>query len=176
MIPRLELKTRLCLVIHVSELKRTTNTGTLALRALPNSEMLVRGRQGEALNLTKQVQSPDYRSLLFYPSDDAIELTPEFVSSLTQPVQLIVPDGNWRQAGKVHYNQTELKDVQRVMIKTTETGTRHLRFEHKPEGMATLQAIAHAMGVLEGPKVKDALMQVYQLKLDRTLEARGHKL
>ncbi|MBI2209610.1 MAG: DTW domain-containing protein, partial [Deltaproteobacteria bacterium] len=42
-IPRLDLSTRVCLIVHVNELKRSSNTGRLALRALVNSEMRVRG-------------------------------------------------------------------------------------------------------------------------------------
>jgi DTW domain-containing protein YfiP len=49
----------------------------------------------------------------------------------------------------------------------------HLRAQHKPEGMATLQAIAHALGVIEGELVKARLMKLYDAKLERTLLGRG---
>ena len=39
--------------------------------------------------------------------------------------------------------------------------------------MATLQAIAHALGVIEGDLVKDQLMKVYHAKLEQTLLGRG---
>ena len=40
-------------------------------------------------------------------------------------------------------------------------------------GMATLQAIAHAMGIIEGDAVKDELLKLYNIKLERTLLGRG---
>jgi DTW domain-containing protein YfiP len=171
-IPKLDLKTRLCLVVHYRELRRTTNTGSLAVKALTNSEMRVRGEDREGMDLSDLLTS-EYRTVLFYPSEDAQDLTPEFVAADPRPIQLIVPDGNWRQASKVHYRHKELKEVPRVMIKAVNTAKYHLRAEHMEEGMATLQAIAHAMGVIEGAAVQAELLKLYNLKLERTLLGRG---
>ena len=74
-VPRIELKTKICLVIHHRELSRRSNTGLLAIRALVNSEVRVRGERREALDL-KDLLTGQYRSFLFYPSADAVELDP----------------------------------------------------------------------------------------------------
>ena len=171
-IPTLNLNTRVCLIIHVNELKRSSNTGRLALRALVNSEMRVRGETREPLDLS-DLLTPRYRTFLFYPSDDAVELNRELVARDRTPIQLLVPDGSWRQAGKVHFRHYELRDVLRVKIGAPNTAKFNLRFQHKPEGMATLQAIAHALGVIEGDGVKAQLMKLYDLRVERTLLARG---
>jgi hypothetical protein len=39
--------------------------------------------------------------------------------------------------------------------------------------MATLQAIAHALGVIEGDLVKAQLMKLYHARLERMLRGRG---
>lgn len=171
-IPRLDLKTRVCLVVHVNELKRSSNTGRLAVKALVNSEMRVRGAIKEPLDLS-DLLSPRYRTLLYYPSDDALELDQELVARDVTPIQLIVPDGSWRQAGKVHSRHQELKGVPRVKICKPDPSKFHLRAQHRPEGMATLQAIAHALGVIEGDHVKAQLMKLYDERVKRTLLARG---
>jgi DTW domain-containing protein YfiP len=172
LIPTLDLKTKITLVVHAKELKRTTNTGRLALKALVNSEMLVRGESREALDLSNLL-SPQYRSLLFYPSEDAVELTREFVTMSELPIQLIVPDGNWRQASKVHIRHKELASIPRVKISTRNENPLHMRLETTEEGMATLEAIAQALTIIEGTETGNALMQVYKMKLERTLKARG---
>ncbi|MBK9323499.1 MAG: DTW domain-containing protein [Bdellovibrionaceae bacterium] len=172
LVPRLTLRTRLCLVVHAKELKRTTNTGRLAIKALTNSEMRVRGQGREVLDLSDLLK-PEYRTLLFYPSDDAVELTKDFVSQDSRPIQLIVPDGNWRQASKVHYRHHELKSISRVKIGEAPLEIHSLRLESKPEGMATLQAIAKALGAIEGPEVEEQLLFLYRAKLERTLIGRG---
>jgi len=173
-IPQLRLKTKLTLIIHAKELKRTTNTGTLAAKALLNSEIFVRGKINAPLDLTAQL-TPDYRHVVFYPSDEAIEFNEVFVNESALPINLIVPDGNWRQAGKVHYRQTELKNLPRVMIKTVNTETQFLRAETTEFGMATLQALAYAFGVIEGEEIQAALLKLYKLKLSQTLKGRGIK-
>jgi DTW domain-containing protein YfiP len=170
--PRLDLSTRVCLVVHVNELKRSSNTGRLALAALVNSEMRVRGEKGEPLDL-RDLLTGRYRTLLFYPSADAVELDRELVAQDPTPIQLIVPDGSWRQAAKVQRRYPELKHVPRVKIGAPNLSKFHLRAQHKPEGMATLQAIAHALGVIEGEPVKAQLMRLYNAKLEQTLRARG---
>jgi DTW domain-containing protein YfiP len=170
-IPSLNLKTKISLIIHAKELKRTTNTGSLAIRALVNSEMRVRGLNHDALDLT-DLLSDEYRTLLFYPSKDAIELNHELVGLSPKPIQLIVPDGNWRQASKVHYRHHELKDIQRVMISTAGATQGHLRAENTEHGMATLHAISLALGIIEGAEIQSQLMRLYEMKLEQTLKGR----
>lgn len=174
-IPRLETKTKISLVIHAKELRRTTNTGLLATKALVNSQILVRGTDNGRLDLS-ELLNPMYRPILFFPAEGAEELNLDFVDQSELPIHLIVPDGNWRQASKVHHRHPELKDIPRVMIKFPNTATQHLRAESTPEGMATLQAIAHALGVIEGEFVKQKLLELYHLKLERTLLGRGVRI
>jgi DTW domain-containing protein YfiP len=172
--PSLALKTRVALVIHAKELKRTTNTGRLAVKILTNSEMRVRGADRESLDLS-DLLIPEFRTVLFYPSENALELNREFVEASSLPIQLIVPDGNWRQASKVHYRHHELKDIPRVMISSPNLNEQHMRAETTESGMATLEAIATALGIIEGDEVKESLMKFYQLKLEATLSGRGGK-
>jgi DTW domain-containing protein YfiP len=171
-IPTLTLQTKISLIIHAKELKRTTNTGRLALTALTNSEMRIRGKERETLDLS-DLLTLAYRTFLFYPADNAIELNQELVSESSQPIQLIVPDGNWRQASKVHYRHNELQDIPRVMISTPNMEGLHMRAETTEAGMATLEAIAHALGIIEGKEVKEILMKFYREKLEGTLKGRG---
>jgi DTW domain-containing protein len=171
-LPRIELRTKVCLVIHHRELSRSSNTGLLAIRALLNSEVRVRGEQREALDL-KDLLTAQYRSYLFYPSADAVELNEALVLQDSRPIQLLVPDGTWRQARKINSRHPELRDLPRVKISTPNKSIYQLRAQSKPERMATLQAIAEGLGVIEGDGVRAQLMKLYQAKIERTLKARG---
>ena len=171
-VPRIELKTRICLVIHHRELSRRSNTGLLAVRALLNSEVRVRGEDREALDL-QDLLTNQYRSFLFYPSSDAVELNRGLVMQDATPIQLLVPDGTWRQARKIHSRHEELRDLPRVKISTPNNSIFQLRAQSRPERMATLQAIAHGLGIIEGDSVRAQLMKLYQAKIERTLKARG---
>lgn len=171
-IPSLNLRTKITLIIHAKELKRTTNTGRLAIKALQNSEMRIRGEGKEALDLSDLLTS-GYQTYLFYPSDDAVELDEKLLAASTLPIQLIVPDGNWRQASKVHYRHHELKDIQRIKISTPNLNPLHMRAETTENGMATLEAIAQALRIIEGAEVGAVMMKLYQDKLEATLRGRG---
>lgn len=174
LIPNLQLTTKLSLVVHAKELKRTTNTGRLAIRCLANSEMYIRGQERETLDLS-HLLSDGYQPLFFYPTEDATELTKEYLLPFSKPIHLIVPDGNWRQASKVHIRHKELSSIPRVKISVHNSAAAHLRAEHMSEGMATLEAIAHAMKIIEGVDVFQSLIGVYNAKLARTLQGRGLK-
>jgi DTW domain-containing protein YfiP len=100
-------------------------------------------------------------------------LDKDLVGQQPTPIQLIVPDGTWRQARKLHSRHPELKDVQRVKISAPNHSTFQLRAQSRPEGMATLQAIAHGLGVIEGDRVRAQLMKLYHAKIERMLVGRG---
>lgn len=171
-IPSISVRTRVCLIIHAKELKRTTNTGQLAIKALVNSEMKIRGEKNNHLHLDEMVTS-EYHPLLFFPSDEATELTTSLLTQFTKPVLLIVPDGNWRQASKVNKRYPALAGIQRIKLSAKNMATEFLRKENTDHGMATLQAIAIALGLIEGEAVQKQLMNLYDLKLQRTLDGRG---
>ena len=167
-LPRIELATKICLVIHHRELTRSSNTGLLAVRALVNSEVRVRGAGRDSLDL-KNLLTPQYRTFLLYPSPDAVELTKALAVQDARPIQLIVPDGTWRQARKLHSRHAELRNVARVKLSVPSDSTYQLRAQSQPGRMATLQAIAHALGVIEGAAVRDQMMTLYHAKIERTL-------
>jgi DTW domain-containing protein len=174
-VPRIDVRTKVCLVIHHREVSRSSNTGLLAIRALVNSEVRVRGEHREALDL-QDLLTKQYRSFLFYPSADAVELNQALVMQEPRPIQLLVPDGTWRQARKIHSRQPELRDLPRVKISAPNESIFQLRAQSKPERMATLQAIAEGLGVIEGDRVRVQLMKLYQAKIERTLKTRGISL
>ncbi|PIS11485.1 MAG: DTW domain-containing protein [Bdellovibrio sp. CG10_big_fil_rev_8_21_14_0_10_47_8] len=173
-ITSIQTKAKLSLIVHAKELKRTTNTGRLALKVLENSQMIVRGQNREPVDLSPLIND-DYQSLLFFPADDAVQLTESFIKNISKPIHLLVPDGNWRQASKVAIRHPELKTLPRVMITKPNMAREHLRAESSEIGMATLQAIAEAFRIIEGETSYELLMKVYRAKLENTLKGRGQQ-
>lgn len=172
LIPELDLKTRVSLVIHKNELRRSTNTGLLAVHSLKNSHSLVRGRENEQLDLSELIDDT-YENVLFFPDDHATELNEEYVEKLKKPLHLIVPDGNWRQASKVHYRHKEIAHLPRVMMRPKLKPQMRMRAESTDHGMATLESLAYALGLLEGQEVQLKLLKLYEAKRVHTLRSRG---
>ena len=119
------------------------------------------------------ILAPDREAILLYPTEDAVELTPDWVRDVGKPVTLIVPDGTWGQAAKVAKRELFLKDVPRVKLSPGRASRYALRRGFREGGLATFEAIAMALGVLEGPEVEDRMEQLFDLMVHRTLQSRG---
>lgn len=169
LVPRLVTRTRLHLVMHRDEARKPTNTGRLAARCLENSEVWVRGIAGK-VDPTFQ-PDPARIAVLLYPAEDAVPID-RFVGS-PRPVTLVVPDGTWRQAGKMRARLPGLAELQCVSLPPGPETTYGLRAETHPCGLATLEAIARALAVLEGPTVSAQLEQIFAEMVRRTRVLRG---
>jgi DTW domain-containing protein len=172
LIPKVETRTRLVLVIHRYEDRKPTNTGRLATECLPNSEVVVRGH--EAQPSPPIAPPPETQPLLLFPDEDAVPI--ERFADSARPVTLIVPDGTWRQASKVRARVPGLRDVPRVSLPLGARSLYRLRVDAHEQGLATIEAIARALGVLEGARgaaVQEALEWVFRAMVERTLWARG---
>jgi DTW domain-containing protein YfiP len=169
LMPRLVTRTRLALVIHRYEERKPTNTGRLATECLTNSEVFVRGHK--AVPSAPFAWSADTEPLLLFPHPDATLLVPR--APTARPVTLIVPDGNWRQASKVRNRVPGLRDVACVTLPPDVPSIYRLRSEAHAHGLATVEAIARAMGILEGVEVRTALETVFRAMVERTLWSRG---
>jgi DTW domain-containing protein YfiP len=170
--PPLETRTRLVLLIHRFEDRKPTNTGRLAAECLANSEVIVRGHRDEPTPAFSC--DPGSRPLFLFPHEDAVPLA-ELASHSTseRPVTLVVPDGNWRQASKVRNRVHGLRDLPCVWLPAGEPSTYRLRAEAHETGLSTIEAIARALGLLEGQRVQHELERVFRAMVERTLWARG---
>lgn len=167
-IPKLETRTRLVLVVHHTEIRKPSNTGRLAVECLANSQVVVRGNP--KIPPTPLVWPEGTQPLLLYPYEDARPIT-EYVNG--PPVTLVVPDGNWRQAFKVRARVPEIGALPCVSLPPGPPSMYRLRTESHEEGLATVEAIARAFGVLEGPHVREAMERVFHVMVERTLWSRG---
>ncbi len=165
-VPRIETRTRLVLVIHHTEIRKPTNTGHLGAACLVNSEVHVRGREGAP---SPPIEWGDSTPLLLFPHEGEAEV----LAPMPGPVTLIVPDGNWRQASKVRARVPGLRNVRCVTLPPGPPSIYRLRSEPHPAGLATIEAIARAMGILEGAHVQEALEHVFRTMVERTLWVRG---
>jgi DTW domain-containing protein YfiP len=171
-VPRIATRTRLVLIIHRDEERKPTNTGRLAAECLANSETIVRGH--ESRPTPPFLCPPGTKPLFLFPHEEAVTLTD--IAIPADPVTLIVPDGNWRQASKVRNRVPGLRDVRCVSLPIGAPSMYRLRTEAHEGGLATMEAIARAMGLLEGEPgtcVQHALEFVFRAMVDRTLWSRG---
>jgi DTW domain-containing protein YfiP len=66
-----------------------------------------------------------------------------------------------------------LADVPMVTLPAGPPSVYRLRHEEHIGGLATMEAIARALGILDGHAVQVALERVFRIMIERTLWARG---
>ncbi len=172
LVPRHSLRTKLVLVMHHIEVKRQSNTGRLALAALDNMEIRLRGRQDQPLDLS-DLLDPARRPILLFPSADALPLDAAYAAADERPVTLFVPDGTWNLARKIPLRQAELRAIPRVCLPFERPSQYRLRNAPHPHQLSTLEAIARALGVLDGAEVRADLELLFRVARDRILWSQG---
>lgn len=172
LIPRIELQTRVFILMHTREEVLPTNTARLAARVLTNCEIRINGRKDQPMPFDGLVEQ-GRQSLLLYPSSHALELSPSSAQTLRGPFNLIVPDGGWRHTQKFTRNEPRLAGIPHVKVPVTIPSQYRLRVQPYEKGVCTLEAIARAIGVLESPEAQSRLEYILQVMVERTLWSRG---
>lgn len=168
----MDLATRVVLVMHRREVSKTTATGPLALNVLSNSELHIHGRPDVRVDLNA-LHTEDRRVLLLYPGEGARVLRPELLNEDRRPVTLIVPDGSWNQAKRAAKRIPGMAQAEMVVLPEGPASGYHLRREPMLGGLATFEAIARALGILESPAVQEQLEALFASMVERTMATRA---
>lgn len=166
-LPRLRTRTELVLLMHKNELAKTSNTGRLALAALERSRLSIRGQLG----LVQARPGPERRLVLF-PAPDARELGAADGAG-DRPLTLVVPDGSWKQARRMLAREAWTSGAEVVRLPAPVRSRYDLRRQPRAGSVCTFEAVASALGVLEGPDVERALLQVLDAFLVRARHMRS---
>jgi DTW domain-containing protein len=168
----LEVQTNVSLVVHIRELKLTSNTAQFVEKMIPNqSRIWIRGRVNESFDASPILERTG-QALFLYPHEDAHELNAEFLQQHPGPYHLIVPDGNWHQARRVRRREEGFKNLKAVTLPPGPLSEYRLRRAPQPSWLSTYEAVAHALGIMEGVEVRDQLMTFFRHWVQRTLHNR----
>ncbi len=154
-----ENKIPVSIIMHRRERFLTSNTAVVANRALKNCEIILRGIKDQSASKDLVIDS-QHVPLILFPSDEALEIGStelrEYLNGRTP--HLIVPDGSWGQAKRVAKREPALKSVQAVRLANTSPSRYRLRRQVAEGRLCTFEAIARALGDLEGEQVEKDLM------------------
>lgn len=160
----LATRTTIALIAHRTEWGRSANTGRLLLRALPSTKLRLRGEA------TNEAPAPLVgRRLVLFPSADARPLT---VADAGDDLVLVVPEGSWRQARRALEREPWSMGAERVALPEGAPSRYALRTAPREEGLATLEAVARALGVLEGEAIERALTGIFEAFVARSMALR----
>ena len=169
---QLSLATEVVVWMHKLELQRTSNTAKLVPLMIEGGEVRVRGAIGKPLK-TDDLREPSRRTLILFPDEGAPVLTPELLAQDERPVRLVVPDGSWRQVRRLLSRETSLHGTQRVRLVPSAPSRYQLRSQRNATHLATFEAIAQALGIIEGEDVQRRLEAGFDLFVKRLMERRS---
>jgi DTW domain-containing protein len=169
-VPRLVARTRLVLVLSSSEARKPSNTGQLAARCLAGSTIqIVRRRRGP---IQAPAVLPGELPLVLFPAAEAVPITQ--YACAHQPIALIVPDASWHHARSLQRGLLGRHAC--VTLPALGPSEYRLRSEPQVGGLATIEAIARALRILEGDAgeaMSSAMLDVFRVMVERMLWFRG---
>ena len=174
--PRLCISTRLIVVIHSKEWRRSTNTGHLARLAVKDGEVRLHGLPHQAVR-SAGIDAASASTLVLFPGRGARPLTTQLIAPLPRPLTLLVPDGNWNQAKKMMSRVPMLMQATPVSLAGSNLDAHCLRTNVRVGRMSTFESIAQALGILEGEEIEGQLLEFFQKILDRMVHSsrRGNR-
>jgi DTW domain-containing protein YfiP len=106
---------------------------------------------------------------VLFPSDDAVPL--EQVRGRIRT--LIVPDGTWAQTRRIARRHLGCRDVAKVQLVNPPASGYRLRRNRGFASLCTLEAVAYALAVLEGPGCAHAMLASFGTWVERALLVRA---
>lgn len=155
--------TRFVVLRHILEVPKQSNTARIAALALTNCELRTYAEPGVSLR-TEDLTLPG--TWLLFAEGGA----PTF--SGPRPERLVVLDGSWSQVRHMLQRLEGLRGLPRLSLPPP-ADRRSLR-RSPPGGMSTLEAVARAVELLEGPGAGEPLEVLHRAMLARVLQTRGY--
>jgi DTW domain-containing protein YfiP len=123
------------LLTHSKEFAKRSNTGRLVLEVLGNRAEQIRwDRMHPPQNLVKEIDEGGVA--LIYPGS-----TDDRDADLTDIQRVILIDGTWHEARKIHQRSPYLRNIPRISLNLPEKSRYNLRKNQKESGLCTAECV-----------------------------------
>ncbi len=143
-LPSLLTRAQVVVLQHPRERKVAIGTARMTHLALPGSTLAEGLFFDDDPRLAAAFASDD--AMVLWPGDDAV---PVERRRGKPPAHLVVVDGTWHTAKKMLALNPRLAALPRLAVVPTRPGNYRIRKEPRAECLATIEAVASALGVLE---------------------------
>lgn len=168
-------RSRIVILQHPRESDVPINTARIAALCLPNATLHVGLDFGADKALQAALSNANAPPVLLFPAPDAKDLSRE---PPTGPVTLVVIDGTWWQASKLFKLNPLLQRLPRYGLAPAQESRYRIRREPAAHCLSTIEALASALGVLEGrTDGLPELLEPFEAMVETQLEfvARGSR-
>jgi DTW domain-containing protein YfiP len=166
LLPSVEVTTPLCVVQHVGEALKPTNTVRLLRRMVPAVQLLPWGMREPPFDPSPWL-GPRRFELLF-PSEDA-----RVLEGGGDPDRgWVLLDGTWHQCSRMARRVPVVQDLPRVALPPGPPSI-WVRTQHDPCGMSTFEAALRVLELREPPEVIAVLRAAFEIVTARLLFMKG---
>lgn len=166
--PTVPTQTQFVVIRHFKEAFKTTNTARLAALAMPS--LVIHDYGSRDVPFDPAVIPAD--AWLLFPSDT--EHPAARLGIDPAPSCVVVLDGTWGQARRMSHRLTALDALPRFSPRPSAIPPRRVRKPPHPGGMATIEAIARAVALLEGEREAALLDALFDSMVAAVKKQRGH--
>ncbi|MBN2790664.1 MAG: DTW domain-containing protein [Candidatus Delongbacteria bacterium] len=145
-IKKFNLDTRISILMHNKEKRKVSNTAKIAYLTLNNCNLVTKGEKDVNTDINSIISS-QHINIVLYP-DASKELNRELLQNFDKPVNLIVLDGNYNQAGKMFRSDIALQKAIKVRLPLGQIRKDQLRSPVHPEQVSTIEAVINALEII----------------------------
>jgi len=130
---------KITLLTHFKEFEKRSNTGRVVMDVLGDAAEQVRwDRMNPPVRLVEEIEAGGVA--LVYPG--AVDENDGDLSGITQ---LIIIDGTWHEARKIHQRSPYLQKIRRISLETGEKSMYNLRKNQKESGLCTAECVIEVL-------------------------------
>ena len=170
-LPGVRSRTRVVVLQHPREARLAIGSAWMVRLALPETEIHLGVRFGDHARVREIAADPG--TALLFPGDGAV---PAGRLAADPPRALVVLDGTWHQAERMLRDSPPLGALPRISVTSDRpSGYGDLRREPAPHCLPTVEAVALALGALEGDPARfEPMREAFRAMVERQLScARG---
>ncbi len=153
-------RTEVLVLRHWVESSKNSNTARIAALALERCTVRDLGRDLEPHQVGDLARPGTW---LLFPDGAPVTAPPS-----PPPERVLILDGSWHQARRMRQRLDGLRGLPVLCLPPPPSGVERLRTPPRPGAMATIEAIAAVLELLEGPEPAAALRDLYALHVDRS--------
>ena len=154
---------------HAKERWRSTNTARIAALAIPTTEIVDYGVRGDPPLDLASMPSPAH---LLYPGPSHSPPPPS-TSTEKANIQVILPDGNWHQAGRLARRLAQQPGLSPLSLEGVSRAEHTLRRTVDPSRLSTIEAMAACLAHFGEGENAERLRAVYRALVLGSVAGRG---
>jgi DTW domain-containing protein YfiP len=167
-VPSIASETRVLIVQHPREELMPIGTARMASLCLPSSTLVVGTSVEDDPRVRAALDDPARQAILLWPGPGARDLE---TSPPDGPVTLVVVDGTWSLAKKLVRLNPRIAALPRYALAPTTPSEYRIRPEPSETCVSTIEAVMHALGVLErDPERFTAMMRPFRAMVDMQID------